>query len=189
MLLLFTIIIIIIIIFITIFNKNEYVKSDIDGKSYKVRKEQDKLKAADYLANLYSIILSFITKLKLKYKGNKNIKRLYNRFKYCNFVENTKDSKYTTYTQNKCQQMKICIRHKGDNSFIDKNIVIFVIIHELAHVMSLQYDPKHETTEFWDNFKFLLNKAIEYNVWDYEDYNINPVKYCGINISYLPFNN
>jgi len=42
------------------------------------------------------------------------------------------------------------------------------------------------TDEFWDNMKFLLEKAIAQGIYTAEDYQKNPVNYCGIEITSSP---
>ena len=64
--------------------------------------------------------------------------------------------------------------------FMNDNIIMFVIIHELAHIMTIQIGhPK----EFWDNMKYLLEQAEEINLYYPEDYEKNPQIYCGMEIN------
>ena len=53
-----------------------------------------------------------------------------------------------------------------------------MFLHELAHVMSISYG---HTTEFYDNFRFLLEHSKNYNFIDY-DYLHFSNYYCGINL-------
>ena len=39
------------------------------------------------------------------------------------------------------------------------------------------------TKEFWDNFKFLLEEAIDVGVYEKIDFNANPQPYCGIKVT------
>ena len=45
------------------------------------------------------------------------------------------------------------------------------------------------TPEFWSNFKFLLQKSIEYKLYKYIDYRKFPTPYCGLNINNNVLNN
>ena len=36
--------------------------------------------------------------------------------------------------------------------------------------------------EFWTNFKLILRKAQEIDIYNYTNYNTTPEKYCGISI-------
>ena len=180
-----------VLILFTILNKFKEDKdittviSKKDNRKYIVRKLPDAEKAADKLSEINSYILSLIKSLENKenndYTGN--IKTLINRYNPDTLSETGKDAEYTSYSVNKGQKISICIRNK-DNSFIDNNTVIFVVIHELAHVMT---DSIGHTKEFWDNMKYLLEKAEEINIYSPQDYNTNPINYCGMEINSTPY--
>ena len=180
-----------VLVLFTILNKFKEDKdittiiSKKDNRKYIVRKLSDAEKAADKLSEINSYILSLIKSLENKenndYTGN--VKTLINRYNPDTLSETGKDAEYTSYSVNKGQKISICIRNK-DNSFIDNNTVIFVVIHELAHVMT---DSIGHTEEFWDNMKYLLEKAEEINIYTPQDYNTNPVNYCGMEINSTPY--
>ena len=56
-------------------------------------------------------------------------------------------------------------------------------LHELAHVCTLSVGHK---TEFWDNFRFLLEQARATGLHDPVDYSRAPQTYCGMRISDSP---
>jgi predicted metal-dependent hydrolase len=69
---------------------------------------------------------------------------------------------------------------KGDNEqLIDENTLMFVAIHELSHVATKSIGHK---SEFWENFKFLLEKAKEAGIHNPVDYKKEPQEYCGMKI-------
>ena len=70
-----------------------------------------------------------------------------------------------------------------NNKFQNENEMLFVLLHELAHCMSLSYN---HTSEFWDNFRFLLKEATRLKIYDNIDYNKNSKSYCNINFYYNP---
>ncbi len=78
----------------------------------------------------------------------------------------------------------MCLR-EPNNSFIDMNTVHFVIIHELAHVMTPEVG---HTKLFWENMGYLLRKASEIGIYKYYDYGAKPIRYCGVTIDSTPFN-
>tara|TARA_B100000902_G_C27230707_1_gene874643 strand:+ start:693 stop:1277 length:585 start_codon:yes stop_codon:yes gene_type:complete len=180
-----------VLVLFTILNKFKENKdittiiSKKDNRKYIVRKLPDAESAADKLAEINNKILILIKSLENKehndYTGN--VKTLINRFNPDALSETGKDAEYTSYSVNKGQKISICIRNK-DNSFINNNTVIFVVIHELAHVMT---DSIGHTEEFWDNMKYLLEKAEEINIYTPQDYNTNPVNYCGMEINSTPY--
>ena len=63
--------------------------------------------------------------------------------------------------------------------------MMFVAIHELAHLMSKSVG---HTTEFWNNMKFLLKVGIKLNVYKKQDFNSQPKEYCGTMITDTPLN-
>lgn len=180
-----------VLILFTILNKFKEDKdittviSKKDNRKYIVRKLPDAEKAADKLAELNSYIITLIKSLENKenndYTGN--VKTLINRYNPDTLSETGKDAEYTSYSVNKGQKISVCIRNKN-NTFTDNNTVIFVVIHELAHVMT---DSIGHTKEFWDNMKYLLEKAEEINIYSPQDYNTNPINYCGMEINSTPY--
>ena len=86
---------------------------------------------------------------------------LINRFNPDNKSESTPSDKYTSYSVNKGEKIIFCIRDKspGPEQFkiINVNTLMFVAIHELAHVMtkSIGHEP-----DFWNNMRYLLSVAI-----------------------------
>jgi len=49
--------------------------------------------------------------------------------------------------------------------------------------MSRSYD---HTDEFWDSYEFIVKVAVERGLYTYENFDENPVKFCGHNITYTP---
>tara|TARA_A100001015_G_C15025600_1_gene730331 strand:- start:260 stop:874 length:615 start_codon:yes stop_codon:yes gene_type:complete len=183
---LFTINILILVIIFIIYRKNKYqyglvpVISKIDKKKYLVRDEIDKNIAASLLSEINNDIKIFINKLVKQYPNDKPIMRLYKNFKPNRIHETPKNSLFTSYSVNKGKHLYLCIRDKKTNEFEDYNILLYVVSHELAHIMS---ESIGHTPEFWSNFKFLLKKAIEYKLYKYTNYTNKPTKYCGLNIT------
>ena len=67
---------------------------------------------------------------------------------------------------------------------IDESTLTFVAIHELSHVASVSIGHK---TEFWQNFKFLLENAKEAGIHNPIDYKNQPANYCGMDIHDNPY--
>ncbi len=158
----------------------EYVVSKIDGKRYLVRKLPDSQKAADLLAELCANSATLIKHLVAKYPDNSSAQRLYTNFDSNDISEGSPESGYTSYSINK-SSIILCLRQKDvKNTFADKNVIRYVLYHELAHLMT---ESIGHTKEFWDNFKFLLEEAIEIGVYEKIDFNANPQPYCGIKVT------
>lgn len=165
-------------------NEVTYVKSKIDGKRYLVRNLSDREAAADLLASTKRNCLTLIQFLGVKYPKSARVKRLVEKFNPDNISESGAKSKYTSYSVNKGEKIVFCLRSRDrDQRLVDSNVLMFVALHELAHVMTVSTG---HTDEFWDNFRFLLKKSIAAGVYRHQDFRRNPVKYCGIDITDSP---
>jgi len=157
------------------------VKSSIDNKEYLVRKLPDKAQAADMLARINGDLTKLVNILNPKDKDG--IEQLKDYFDPNNITENGPNGKYKAYSVNKGEQLSLCLRNAKTDEFLDKNIIIFVAIHELAHIMT---DEIGHTQKFWNNMKFLLEKAIEQGMYTPVNYKDNPEDYCGLIINSTP---
>ena len=181
--------IMVIFIYMTYIRKSLYlskVKSSINGNEYYVRELPDKQDAADRLADLGIKLQSLIDSLNDADKGKgKEIKKLKESFNSDYITENIPGSLYVAYSVNKGEELSICIREKDTNKFIDINTVLFVSIHELAHIMT---EETGHTKTFWDNMRFLLEEGSKIGIYTPIDYSKNPVIYCGMDINSTPMN-
>ena len=120
----------------------------------------------------------------IKNKLKEDIARLVSNFNPDAFSETTPDAKYTSYSVNKGEKIVFCLRDKkeGEN-LVKENIMTFVAIHELGHLMtkSIGHEP-----EFWNSFKLLLKIAIDNGLYKNIDFNSTPKDYCGIKITDTP---
>ena len=86
----------------------------------------------------------------------------------------------------KGEKIVFCLRSRDENEeLVDPNVLMFVALHELAHVMTKSIG---HTKEFWDNFRILLRNAIKLNIYKRVNYNEKPVEYCGVKITDDPMN-
>ena len=179
----FIIIIISLVAWKILYNKRlniTYIKSTVDDQYYLVRNEGAKQEAANFLAEIRNDLINLCIFLKEKGQKINDVNRFFNRLNPDNIIEAPDDDENTSYCINKGEEIAICLRYKTDNTkFHEKNTIIYVILHELAHVMSVSVGHNEE---FMENFKFLLNNAIEIKpqIWKKVNYQKNPAKYCGI---------
>ena len=75
------------------------------------------------------------------YADNKKyIDQLSNKIKHVVINESSEDSIYTSYSINKGEQIVFCLRSKRFKDQIHRlNLVMYVAIHELAHVACPEY--------------------------------------------------
>ena len=189
----FLLIIFIIFIFITLYfiynNLYKYdnlvkIKSPVDNDYYWVIDKNDKLKAANTLANIkinMKKLVSYLQQNQNEFPENMSyIKDLIKRTKTINIMETPQDEKYTSYTVNKGERVNMCIRSKIIENIHDMNTLMYVAIHEFSHVACPEYG---HTPLFKKIFKFLLERSIEINIYKAVDYRVNQQSYCGMIIN------
>jgi predicted metal-dependent hydrolase len=161
--------------------------SDVDGNKYCVR-EREKIKdAVNLLAKVVQKIEKFIDALKEKYPDDARVQRLAKNFNAKAVNETLPTSTYTAYSENKGQKTAFCLNRnsKEDNSnLIDEHTLTFVAIHEISHVCTKSLN---HSSEFWENFSFLLDKAKTLGIHEPKDYKKEPQEYCGMTIHDNPF--
>ncbi|QKF93821.1 WLM domain-containing protein [Fadolivirus algeromassiliense] len=163
----------------------KYVKSTIDNKEYLVRDLQDKQQSANNLALLRRNIMTLVDHLYInkdkKYKDFKSdIEQLKTRISDVIINESSEDSSYTSYSVNKGEQIVFCLRSKYTNYLHDINLVMYVALHEMAHVACKEYG---HTDLFKKIFAFITKVAIELGLYTKIDFKNDPVEYCGLIIS------
>lgn len=166
-------------------NSLDYVKSDIDGDFHLVRDMPDKEEAADVIAEIKKNIHNLIVHLKQNFPQKDDVIRLVENFNENNIRETDMLDSGTSYSVNKGSELSLCIRDKNDENYKlhRVNLIMFVVIHELAHIASKSYGHNEE---FGENFVFLLKEAQKIGVYSSEDYSKNNQDYCGIKITANP---
>ena len=174
-------------VYINFIRKSLYldkIESSINGNKYYVRNLPDKEEAANKLAEIGNSLKSLIDSLtENDSEKGEYIKNLKESFNPDYITENIPGSIYVAYSVNKGEELSICIREKDTEEFIDNNIIIFVAIHELAHIMTPE---TVHTPLFWGNMKYLLEKASTAGIYHPQDYSQDPVNYCGMEINSTP---
>jgi len=88
---------------------------------------------------------------------------------------------------NKGDKIHICIRHPKTGEFFDINTLMFVLIHELAHIADpLYYENDDHPDSFWKINIQLLQDAEECGIYQNINYMEHPVEYCHIIINSNP---
>ena len=171
-----------------------YVNSAVDGSVHLVRNLPDREKAAILIAEIKKRFKKLVNFLLEKFKNDKinyeKVKRLKKKFNTDNIQESSPHSKYTSFSVNKGEELHFCIRPKDKKmarkiQFHKINTLMFVGIHELAHIMSVSYG---HNKEFHKNFVFLLKQSIELGIYKKQNYRKQKEKFCGIEINNTPLN-
>lgn len=156
------------------------VESKEDRRMYIVRNMADKQKAADTLGKIANKMTDLVNHMMTIYPSNPDVKRLYKNFNPDNISESSDRDAYTSYSINKGEKIVLCIRSKKTKEIQEFNLLMYVAIHELAHLMTKELG---HTEEFWTNNKLLLKEAIKIGIYERVDYSEKPAEYCGIQIT------
>ena len=160
--------------------------SSMDGNTYCVRDRRKLEMAADLLAEVTRRCKTLCSFVYEKYKNKEGIERLYIKFDKAKIIETLPTSEYTAYSENKGDKLAFCLDRskKGASRLIDINTLTFVAIHELSHIMTTS--TGHDQI-FWENFKFLLEHAVEIGIYIPIDYKKKPAYYCDMKLTDNPY--
>ena len=159
-----------------------------DGQMYGMQNLPNKEEAV----GLMSRIKENLNKLYVHYNSepalaaDPPVKRFLERYKPDVFVENDMGSSDTSYSENKGQKIVVCLRDKTkapQYPLIDQNTIMFVMLHEMAHLMT---ETIGHTQEFWTNFRRILGDAVQIGIYTPVNYASRPTPYCGMTITDSP---
>jgi hypothetical protein len=147
------------------YDGTSHLRSTIDNNDYKVREGSDKQLKADILAIINGKFEIIIENLRNdpQQSENKAVKRLISNWDSgVTIKEIGKMESDAAYVVNK-KHMSFCIQKKDDLTLEDLNLITYVAIHELAHIMSeeIGHGP-----EFIKNFQFLLDYSKKIYYYD-----------------------
>ena len=159
--------------------------SSVDGDKYCVRERAKLQLAADLLARVTTKLKKCTAYLGKTFPNRENVQRLVKNFNPSKVSETLPTSTFTAYSENKGEKLAFCTTTtKEGDQLIDENTLMFVALHELAHIMTVSVG---HTSEFWQNFRFLLKNAITINIYQPIDYKKKPADYCGMKITDNPY--
>ena len=196
-----SVILVTVILYIYVFDATELISSRLNGVKYRVRKgsrDMQHLKA-DILANLeYKLdtLVNTLRKKEFAFMDKKAVNRLVDRWEGIKIRETGSMESDAAYVLGKGFDFRICLQ---EGPFTGKpehnNLITYVAIHELAHVMSVSYG---HGDEFQKNFGDLLKVA---NITQYRNpytdsdekiytrinFSQNPDNFCGVDITSSPY--
>ncbi len=187
-----------ILIFYLIFHK--HFESFSNGNFYTIKRFNNNENAKDLLLEIDKNLLKLIKVFNTKYNNIhslnicndqklllSNIKKKLNKTYKSNSLQENYPSvvgKDVSYNLDKGNIISICLRHYEEpDKFHEMNDLIFVAIHELSHSCNKSYG--HDK-KFWKIFRILLEIAVEYNIYNNINYQIQPNNYCSMKITYNP---
>lgn len=179
-------VIIIIIIYICI-NKNNFVSIKGDNGNKQISVYNDKL-TENKIKLLKKIIIKMYI-LKDYLVENKDTDDLKDYKVYINNLNTNFNKKrtliyetdptvdMTSYSVNKGEELSVCLTSKKTNELHRINLLMYVMIHEMAHFACPEIG---HGSLFQYIFKKFTKVAIKIKIYDYDDYEANPVEYCGM---------
>jgi len=163
------------------YSKIETIVSTIDNRNYEVQVKDDSLEAANLIAKIREKLVLLVSHLIKTYPYDDRIERFKTNFNPDRLKEGIDDPNYTSYSINKGEQIILCLR--TNNKLMDLNTMMFVVLHEMAHVCSVSVG---HTEEFWSNFKWILEESINIGIYKKQDFKAKNVEYCGMSITDSP---
>jgi hypothetical protein len=166
------------------------VVSTLDGRHYTVcSRYGNRITAANKLAEINIMFVRIIKELKINHMDSgwgEGISYLASNYNPDVLGEHAPISiTNTSYVTNKGQKIRMCLRKKHNRRiFHEMNIVKFVAIHELCHMMT--YSMGH-ADDFWDAFKYVLHVAEGMGEIVIVDYESRPTRYCGMVVDHSPY--
>ena len=161
-----------------------YELATFDKEYYWVRNLPDKQQASNTLAKIkdnMNILIKHLQNNIVSFPHkNSYIIDLIKRTKQIYIMETPEDDEFTSYTINKGEKIVFCIRSKVLHNIHDMNTIMYVVIHELAHVACPEYG---HTPLFKEIFKFLLIESNKIGIYKITNYTENPQNYCGMTIN------
>jgi predicted metal-dependent hydrolase len=179
------VLILVIIYLVYSINNSGLIRAEFDGQVYMVQELPDKMKAVDLLIKLKNDLSKIAQKTLERAKDQKNseytgyLQIINDRLNTVYIREVEKDSPYTSYSVNKGEELVFCLRNKQTHEFYDYNKILYVAVHEIAHIGCPEVG---HTKLFFELNRYILETAKENNMYEYVDYNNTPEEYCGIQI-------
>ena len=180
------IIVIFLYIFIFVNRKNiVLIESKSGTKLYvyndSTKKEKTKL-LGDIIQNLFILKNHMVENINKFPEYKVYIKQLEKNLDDTNTTINETDpnSDLTSYSVNKGEELSFCLKSKKTGKIHDINLMMYVAIHELAHIAN----PEIGHGELFKKiFRKLLEEAVKLNIYRLDNYAADPVEYCGMILS------
>lgn len=161
-----------------------------NNQAYLVNDLPDSQEAANMLARVMLILAKLVNLIIKDYdqgKGThtddkyiKYVKQIKKRLPKVKISENPTNSNYTSYSINKGEELVFCIRNKINFKIHDINVILYVAIHEIAHIGC----PEIGHTNLFKKINlYLLSKSVCYGLYKYVNYFYLHEDYCGMTLT------
>ena len=178
--------IIFIYIFLFLSRSNVVYVESSTGMKFLVHKDKNKKEKANLLGNIVENMLKLknhlvknIDKFPEYKEYIEQLDRHFNEHKTV-IYETNPSSNLTSYSVNKGEELSFCLRSKKNGQLHDINLLMYVAIHEMAHIACPEIG---HGSLFKKIFRFLCEEAINIGIYKKVDYSANPIEYCGMILS------
>ena len=180
--------IIIVIIYLFLFHnkKNVVLIEGRDNNKYLVyndtKKNDSALLLSDVINNMFKLRDYLYENISKYPEFDQYIKQLYENLHRDRSLiyENDPNSKLTSFSVNKGEEIAFCLRSKKSNELHQLNLIMYVALHEMAHIACPEIG---HGALFKKIFKFLTEVSIEIGIYQLDNYESNPIEYCGMILS------
>ncbi len=194
-----------VVIVLMILDRARYTRMGGADRSWVVAAGYDNsAAAASLLDRVHSRVIAFMRVLKVKYHidetdedaaahghsainpdKRKIVDALLNGYNPDVLAEHIPLGSETSYTRNKGEAMRLCLRSKDrPGELVREDVLMFVVLHEISHIAA--YDTWGHTLRFWQVFKFILQEAVAAGMYTPTDYAAHNVNYCGLVLTHNP---
>ena len=146
------------------------------NRSFQVLDEKDAQSATELLSQVSVSMDHFLTDISQSYPTHMGLDRIRKQWSYQKLAEGRYDQpNITSYTVNKGERIVLCLR-SSQGKLHQENLIFYVLLHELAHIMSLSTSTEYHNQEFKDNLNWLVTQAHERHYLETS----KAVDYCGM---------
>ena len=154
-------------------------------RAFPVLPVTDATDAAQLLSSLSFDIDRLVAHLQHKFPTDPRVKRVRSQWQYQKLAEGRYDEEnVTSYTVNKGERIVLCLRSR-EGHLHDSNLIMYVLLHELAHICSVSKSVQYHNKEFQTNLKWILAEATALNLYQHNTKR-KAVTYCGMSDVMLP---
>lgn len=168
-------IIVLVLMFLVLMRTDFLIEVERCGTTYLVLDSPNAEHSAELLCQVNHRVNKFLVHLdKIGHPGSKILRDVYDDDK----IVESSDSAYTiNKASGHFDKIHLCLQRDG--RYFDIDTLMFVVIHELTHVMRNSFDFFDDhPADFWHDNKRLLLEAEKAGVMTNINYSVSPVHYC-----------
>lgn len=140
---------------------------------------KNKTKISESVNEIQDMATDFVKVLVLEFPDDKHVIRLK---RWSGVIRELpyNDKGILASNTNKGDYISLCmVDARGELN--TRNEIIWVLLHELAHLMTNEYE---HNSEFWKHNRFLVDQASKKGIYIVINYKEDPIKFCGDVLSY-----